>query len=87
MEVNMSLPVSVRLDDDVRATLEAEARARKLGLSSYLRELARERARELRRDRIRQQSRAVAAHVEREPDAAGFYEAWGSVAGPPERKT
>lgn len=83
----MSLPISVRLDDDVRATLEAEAKARKLGLSSYLRELARDRARELQRDRIRQQSRAVAAHVERDPEAAAFYDAWGSVAGPSEGKT
>jgi hypothetical protein len=33
----MAAPVSVRLDDDVRETLEAEARARHIGLSTYLR--------------------------------------------------
>jgi len=36
----MSNPVSVRLDDDIRETLEAEARARRIGLSAYLREVA-----------------------------------------------
>src|SRR5579872_6370073 len=39
-QANMTAPVSVRLDDDVRQTLEAEARARHVGLSTYLRQIA-----------------------------------------------
>lgn len=74
----MGTPISVRLDDEVRATLEAEARSRRQGLSSYLRELATDRARRLQRERIRQQSRAVALHVAGSPEAAELYAAWGT---------
>jgi GNAT superfamily N-acetyltransferase len=74
----MTVPISVRLDDEVRATLAAEARARRLGLSSYLRELATAEARRLRRERIRRQSRQVAEHVARSPEAAEFYADWGT---------
>jgi GNAT superfamily N-acetyltransferase len=74
----MVMPVSVRLDEDVRAALDEEARARGVGLSTYLRELATEAARELRRERIRRQSRAVGEHAAQSPEAAGFYEAWGT---------
>lgn len=74
----MTTPVSVRLDDDVRATLEAEARARKLGLSTYIRKIATETARQLERERIRRQSRAVAEHVAGSPEAAEFYADWGT---------
>ena len=49
----MSAPVSVRLDDDVRKTLEAEARARHIGLSTYLRQIAIETAARLPRVRMR----------------------------------
>jgi GNAT superfamily N-acetyltransferase len=72
------MPVSVRLDDDVRAALDEEARARGVGLSTYLRQLATETAQRLRRERIRRQSRAVAEHVARSPEAAEFYEEWGT---------
>jgi hypothetical protein len=78
----MTAPVSVRLDDDVRQTLEAEARARQLGLSTYLRQIANEAAARLRRDRIRAQSRAVAEYVANSPEAAAFYDGWG----PPRRE-
>ncbi len=74
----MSMPVSVRLDDRVRETLETEARSRALGLSAYLRELATAEARRIRRERIREQSRAVAEYVASNPEAAAFYEDWGS---------
>jgi hypothetical protein len=74
----MTAPVSVRLDDDVRETLDAEARAHGMGLSTYLRQLATETAAQLRRERIRRQSRAVGEHVKRSPEAAEFYEAWGT---------
>jgi hypothetical protein len=69
----MSDPVSVRLDDDIRETLEVEARSRRIGLSAYLREVASAEARRVRRERIRQQSRAVASYVAATPEAREFY--------------
>ena len=77
-KVAMAAPVSVRLDDDVRETLEAEARARHIGLSTYLRQIAIETATRLRRERIRAQSRAVGEYVAESADAAAFYEEWGT---------
>lgn len=74
----MAAPISVRLDDDVRETLEAEARARHIGLSAYLREIATETAMRLRRERIRAQSRAVGEYVKDTPEAAAFYQEWGT---------
>ena len=74
----MVMPVSVRLDEDVRAALDEEARARGVGLSTYLRKLAAETAHRLRRERIRRQSKAVGERVARSPEAAGFYEVWGT---------
>lgn len=74
----MAAPVSIRLDDDVRAVLEAEAHACRVGLSTYLRRLAAEEARRLRRERIRRQSEAVGERAASSPEAAGFYEDWGT---------
>jgi GNAT superfamily N-acetyltransferase len=74
----MTARSSVRLDDDVRATLEAEAKARGVGLATYLRELAADAAREIRRKRIRAQSEAVGRHVAANPEAREFYEFWGT---------
>lgn len=74
----MGHPVSVRLDDDVQATLEDAARDRGIGLSTYLRQLAADEARRVRRDRIRAQSRAVGTHVASSSEAAAFYEDWGT---------
>ena len=48
----MGHPVSVRLDNDVQATLEDVARERGVGLSTYLRELAEIEARRVRRDHL-----------------------------------
>jgi hypothetical protein len=73
----MAAPVSVRLDDEVRKTLEAEARARLIGLSTYLRQIAIETAAHLRRERIRSQSRAVGEYVASSPEATAFYDEWG----------
>jgi hypothetical protein len=77
-EVAMAAPVSVRLDNDVRATLEAEARARRVGLSTFLRQIAIETATRLRRERIRAQSRAVGEYVAESATAAAFYHDWGA---------
>jgi len=71
----MAAPVSIRLDHDVRETLEAEAHARHIGLSTFLRQIAVETAMRLRRERIRAQSRAVGEYV---AAAADFYRDWGA---------
>lgn len=74
----MGSPVSVRLDDDIQATLESAAQERGVGLSTYLRELAVTEAKRVRRERIRAQSRAVGAHIAATPEARSFYEDWGT---------
>ncbi len=74
----MGHPVSVRLDNDVQATLEDAARERGVGLSTYLRELAEVEAKRIRRERIRAQSRAVGAYVASSPEGQAFYEDWGT---------
>lgn len=74
----MGVPVSIRLDDDVRHELEAQARSRGIGLATLLRDLATEAAREARRNRIREASAAVGAHVATSAEARAFYEEWGT---------
>ena len=74
----MGHPVSVRLDNDVQATLEDAAKERGVGLSTYLRELAEIEAKRVRRERIRAQSRAVGAYVASSPAGQAFYEDWGT---------
>jgi len=71
----------VRLDDDVRRELEAQARARGVGLATLLRELAAGAARDAKRARIRAQSAAVAKLVNEDEEAARFYEDWGQGGG------
>ncbi len=81
----MGHPISIRLDDEVQATLEAAARERGIGLSTYLREVAATEARRLRRERIRAQSKAVGTHVASSEEASGFYADWGALTAGEER--
>ena len=74
----MAALVSVLLDDDFRETLEAEARARHIGLSTYLGQVAVATAARLRRERIRGQSRAIGDYVATSGEAAAFYDQWGT---------
>jgi hypothetical protein len=74
----MNAPISIRLDDDVRATLETEARAHSLGLATYLRRLAAADAARLKRERIRAASEAVARHIATSVEAKAFADAWGT---------
>jgi hypothetical protein len=74
----MSAPVSIRLDDEVRKTLEAEARSRNIGLATLLRQIAADAARQVKRKRIREQSEAVGRYVASHPEAKEFYEFWGT---------
>lgn len=78
----MPMPVSVRLDEDVKDILEQEARHLHMGLSGYLRLLAAEAAERVRRERIRAQSEAVGAYVAQSEQARGFYEDWGGPLAP-----
>jgi hypothetical protein len=73
----MRAPISVRLDADVRETLEAEAKAQGMGVASYLRQLAAKAARDVRRARIRAGSAAVARHAATDPAAREFIADWG----------
>lgn len=74
----MGAPISVRLDDEVRTTLESEASARGIGLATYLRQLAADAAREVRRKRIREASEAVGRYIAENPEAREFSEFWGT---------
>jgi predicted transcriptional regulator len=74
----MGHPVSVRLDDNIQVTLEEAAKARGIGLSTYLRELAANEAKRVQRERIRAQSRAVGAYVAAAPEGRAFYAEWGT---------
>lgn len=76
--VAVGQPVSIRLDDEVQTTLEVAAKERGIGLSTYLRELAAAEAKRVRRERIRAQSRAVAAYVASSAEASAFHEDWGT---------
>lgn len=73
----MTMPISVRLNDDVRETLEAEAKARGLGLATLLREIAADAARQVRRERIRAESAAVGRFVASNSEARAFLDAIG----------
>lgn len=77
----MGVPISIRLDDDVRDELEAQARARGVGLSTLVRELATTAAREARKARIREASAEIGRHVLTSPEARAFHEGWGTPRG------
>lgn len=74
----MGVPISIRLNDDVRAELETQAAAHGVGLATLLRDLAAAAARDARRARIRAASAAVGAHVAASPDGQAFYADWGT---------
>lgn len=74
----MGVPVSIRLDDDVRDELETQARSRGIGLATLLRDLATDAAREAKRVRIRQATAAIGSYVAGSPDARAFFEEWGT---------
>ena len=74
----MGVPISIRLDDDVRDELDAQARAQGVGLATLLRDLASRAAREARRSRIRDASERIGSQVAGSAEARGFYEEWGT---------
>ena len=78
--MSASSPVSLRLDDDVRAVLERDARAHGVGLATYLRNLATEQAKQLRKAAVREQSRALGERARSSTGVAEFYDDSGSSA-------
>lgn len=74
----MGMPISIRLDDDVRAELDAQAQSRGIGLATLLRELATNAARDARRERIIAASQSIGAHVAGSAEAQAFYQDWGT---------
>ncbi len=74
----MGAPISIRLDDDVRHELEAQAQQRGIALTMLLCELATAAAEEARCARIRAESAAVARYVRSSPEAQKFFEDWGT---------
>ncbi len=80
----MGHPVSVRLDDQVQSTLEQAAKARGVGLSTYLRDIAAAEALRIRKERIRAQSEKVGRYVAESDEAGAFYGDWGTPLAPAE---
>jgi hypothetical protein len=76
----MNSPISVRLDDEVRATLEADAMEHGIGLATYLRNMATDRAKLVRKAKVRAESRHVAERNRDDPDAREFYDFWDRIA-------
>jgi hypothetical protein len=73
-EMTVSAPISVRLDADIRETLESEARVLGVGLASYLRQLATKAAHAARRAR----SARVTHHAATDRVARHFMDDWGT---------
>jgi predicted transcriptional regulator len=74
----MSMPISVRLDDAVRAELEKTAQEEGKPLSALIRDALTDFARDMRRARIRSASAAVAEHAATDPEARAFLTDWGT---------
>jgi hypothetical protein len=72
------VPISIRLDDDVRDELESQARHQGVGLATLLRDMATRAARDAKRARIRAASEAVGRHVAGSAEGKAFYEDWGT---------
>jgi len=77
-EAAMGVPISIRLDDDVRDALEAQAKASGIGLATLLRELATKAAREAKRARIYAESAAIGERVTASESACAFYKDVGT---------
>ncbi len=74
----MGVPISIRLDDDVRTELEAQAQSQGVGLATLLRDIAGRAARDARRARIHAASARVGSHVAGFAEGQAFYDEWGT---------
>jgi hypothetical protein len=77
----MGVPISIRLDDHVRAELEAQAQSRGIGLATLLRDLATDAAKQAKRARIRAESERLGRHLATAETGQSFYADWGSAGG------
>jgi uncharacterized protein (DUF1778 family) len=67
--VCMAKTLTIRLDADDRAELEAAAREQGKGLSAFVRDIAEAEARRMRREAIRADGDRVVAHLAQHPEA------------------
>lgn len=74
----MAKTLTIRLDAEDRAVLEATAQQRGQGLSAFVRDLAEAEARRLRRDAIRAEGERVLAHLAQHPEAQAELEEIGT---------
>ncbi|WP_343710348.1 DUF1778 domain-containing protein [Mycobacterium sp.] len=74
----MAQTLTIRLDAEDRAALEAAARARGKGLSTYVRELAEAEARHVRRAGIRADGERVMSHLAEHPEARSELDEFGT---------
>jgi hypothetical protein len=74
----MGVPISIRLDDDVREELEAQAQARGVGLATLLRDIATKAARDARKARIRQASEAIGRRAAASSEVRALYDEVGT---------
>ena len=65
----MAGTLTIRLDAEDRAALEAAARGQGKGLSAFVREIAEAEARRVRREAIRADGDRVVAHLAEHPEA------------------
>ena len=66
------------MDDEVHRELDEDARARGVGLATYLRDLAAARAKAVRGARIRAESRRVGQLYRERAEVSEFYDTWGA---------
>ena len=79
----MSKTLTIRLDPEDRAVLEAIASKRGQGLSAFVRSLAEDEAHRLRREAIRAEGEEVIAHLARSGDARAELEEIGTPISEP----
>jgi hypothetical protein len=74
----MGQPLSIRLEDDQRAELKAEARWREIPVATLVRDLLSEGLQQARRQRILEASAKIGERVATSEKARAFYEDWGT---------
>ena len=82
-------PITIRVDDTDRATLETAAKEAGQGMSTFMRGIAEREAQRIRTERIRGQLAQVAAAIEADPELraevellSGDGEDWPEWTGP-----
>lgn len=79
----MADTLTIRLDAEDRAVLEAAARGQGKGLSAFVRELAEAEARRARRAVIRADGERVVAHLTQHPEARAELDGLGAPPSDP----